>query len=129
MGSTRWFEGGRKELEYVTIGEICGIKIIKKIHGNSSNTPKYTNNSEFYAITGSKSKEIKQFTCYNMGKHGKVYDADWTHDHGPFKEGELHVHYYDENGKRMEPVAPNKKQLRIYKMLVGRKINDKGELE
>lgn len=129
MGNTRWFEGGRKELEYVTIGEICGIKIIKKIHGNSSNTPKYTNNSEFYAITGSKSKEIKQFTCYNNKKHGKVYDADWTHDHGPFKKCEMHVHYYDENGKRMEPVAPNKKQLGIYKMLVGRKINDKGELE
>ena len=128
MGNTRWFEGGRKEPEYVTLGEFHGIKIVKKLSGDSNNTPMFSNSSKYYACADSFG-EIKQFTCYNMEKHGKVYDADWTHAHGSFKEGEIHIHYYDENGKRKEPVAPNKKQLRIYKMLVGRKINDKGELE
>ena len=129
MGNTRWFEGGRKEPEYVTLGEFYGVKIVKKIEGNSSNTPKYSNSSKYYACADSITNEIKQITCYHPKTHAKLYDIDWTHTHKEFKEGDPHVHYYVNGVRQNKAVNPNKKQMRLYKIFVGKRINENGELE
>lgn len=124
MGNTRWFEGGKKEPEYVVVEEYFGIKIIKPIGKNNTNTPLYSNSSEFYATYNPTTKFVTKISCYDKVTHVKLYDIEWGHNHGKFKKGTPHVQYYNNKERdKTKAYAPNKKQYKLYLMFKDKKVN------
>ncbi len=127
MGGTKYYleTGGFSYYDFKTIGKtVNGIKILEKINGNNSSLPLYSNTPyTMYAIRDSKLKTLKQITIYSSGKDGrqKTKDLDWSHGHGKFSKGEIHVHIYEEGKKLKYYRKPSKKERRIVmKALYGR---------
>ncbi len=117
MGGAKTFNssGGFSRYDYHQVGApiyIDGLKgkaIVKRdANGNDdfhAGLPAYSNTSDFYAHTGSKSGEFVQVKFYE--KRSQSVDFDWGHNHMEgkgknrviFPEGVVHVQTYS-NGNR-----------------------------
>lgn len=123
MGSLKWKNKGKPWRDYEVVEEVDGIKVLNKKDSRSNSLPTYSDSSRYYATYNSTTGEIKQIACYDESTHAKLYDIDWSHDHGEFKKGEPHIHYYDEKGKSINAVKPNQEQLELYNKFKGRSVN------
>lgn len=127
MGGTKKFDdfGNLKEQTFKTVGITKnGIKILEKIDGGSASLPMYSNTPfTSYAAKDSDTSLLKQISVYG-GKEGrkKIKDLDWSHKHTnpdgkTFPFGQIHVHIYNEKGKRSNYARkPSKKERRIVMM-------------
>lgn len=75
-----------------------------------------------YAKTDQKTGIVKQITVYGNGSdhRSKLKDIDIDHEHGNkinkkyFSRKDIHVHEYDQNGRRSEEARkPSKKERRL----------------
>lgn len=140
MGGSKTYlpAGGFTEKTYKQIGTTAnGIKIIKRKDSNNSAAPAYSNTPHtMYATINMETNTVKQIAVYG-GNDGRkrIKDIDAGHDHTNFAEGkplkkfkknEIHVHEYDENGRRSNIARkPSKKERRLITMaLYGRKSNE-----
>lgn len=125
MGSSKWYkENGAPGAEYKVTGQTAnGIKIVKAVDDNSQKTPLFSNTPyTMYASLKGDTGKVKQITAYGKGKDGraKLKDIDIGHKHTNksnglrFRETDIHVHGYDENGVRSnEARRPSKKEKRL----------------
>lgn len=132
-GSKRYLpEGGFTEKTYKQIGTTAnGIKILREKKSGDDSLPQYSNTPyTMYAATNDTKGGIKQIKIY--GNHYKtlngdgrrqIKDIDTFHEHKNrvngkiirhFDYNDIHVHDYDENGRRSNIARkPSKKERRI----------------
>ena len=110
MGNGAAFSVGRFD-EYRTVKYVAGIRVIARQDSNGhDNTPLHSHSADtMYAKRGKKGK-INQVAVYK--NHIKVKDIDWGHKH-PGIDSEIHVHLYDENGKKFLSRLPNVDEKKI----------------
>lgn len=126
MGSTKTYDsnGGFSTQDYKQIGTTSnGIKIIGRMSTGLSSIPMFSNTPDtMYAKTDKKTGEVKQIVVYGNGidHRSKLKDIDIDHEHGNkinkkyFSRKDIHVHEYDQNGKRSSYARrPSKKERRL----------------
>lgn len=126
MGGSKKYnpDGGFTEQGYKQTGITANnIKIISIKGTGKSSTPAFSNTpNTMYAKTKDKTGVVTQISFYSRGKEqrGKTKDIDIDHKHKnkdnklKFSENDIHVHEYDENGRRSENARkPSKKERRL----------------
>lgn len=124
MGSQKWVNQGKPWKDYEVVDEVDGVKVLKKKNSKSNSLPTYSDSAKYYATYDNNTGEIKQISCYDDTTHAKLYDIDWEHDHGEFKKGTPHVHYYDDKKKSSDAKAPTTEQMELYKKFKGRYVEN-----
>lgn len=125
MGGSKNYnsDGGFSEYDFKQVGTTAnGIKIIEpKNKGDNTKTPMFSNTPNTMYVKTSDGL-VNQVTAYGRGKdkRAKSKDIDFGHPHTnpdkklSFAENNVHVHEYDENGKRSNYARkPSKKERRL----------------
>lgn len=96
MGGTKDFKA-RGEYRYGTVGMLDGIKVIRGF-GKIHDSPDFAGDSMIY-IRADSGNNVREIIFYDPVTKARTKEVNWTHPHGKYKDGDVHVHDYI-NGKR-----------------------------
>lgn len=106
-GSKNFAEEG--VFKYKSDRKIAGIKVIEG-KGKLHNMPKYSGDSDKYVRTNHEGEPI---TIRLFKNHEASVDIDWSHPHGKFQRGEIHVHDFIDGKRSKNARLPSSEERRL----------------
>ena len=123
MGSGAAFSA-KEFKEYRHIDVVNGVKVLVRVTSDnaSQNTPMFSHTPNTIYARVNQCGDVVQYTVYRNNK--KVKDIDWSHNHGKYKTGEIHVQEYNKT-RMTEARDPTVEERELAEILMKKNYGEK----